>query len=158
MEIIDLTMDEVIDISGEEEVVQDIMNFIEQNLPQFQHLNGYISDDGFVVAPGEGESEVEDHDDDDDEEDVVDDQIHQQIHQQIQQQFQQQQSQQPRGQVHSECSICLENVTEADEGGNVTILPCGHTFHNVCMNGWLLAKPEGECPTCKGTIVGAQNI
>ena len=148
MGMIDLTMDEVLDLSGEEEVVQDIMGFIEQNLHQYHHLNGYIGDDGFVVALGEGESDAEDDDD-------VDDQIHQHIHQQQQQQ---QQQQHPQVQVHSECSICLENVTEADEGGNVTILPCGHTFHNVCMNGWLLAKPEGECPTCKGTIEGAQNI
>ena len=138
MEVIDLTVDEIIDLSGEADVVQDIIDFFQQNLPQHHDLNGYISDDGFVVAPGEGESDSEE--DDDDDMDDVDDQ------------------QQPNGIVHSQCSICLDEVTEADEGGNVTILPCGHTFHNVCMNGWLLAKPEGECPTCKGTIEGSQNI
>lgn len=138
MEIIDLTVDEVIDLSGDLEVVQDIMYLIQQNLPQHQHLNGYTSDDGFVVAPGEGESDAEKEDADD--MDDVDDQ------------------QQPNGHVHSECTICLGEVTEADEGGNVTILPCGHTFHNICMNGWLMAKPDGECPTCKGTIEGAQNM
>ena len=136
-EIVDLTMDEVIDLSGEEEEVQGI------NPPQQHHLNGYISDDGFVVAPGEGESEAEE-DDEEEEEEAEDDDEDEDDEQQVQ--------------VHSECSICLDDVTEDDEGGNVTILPCGHTFHNVCMNGWLLAKPEGECPTCKGTIVGAQNI
>lgn len=144
MEIIDLTVNEVIDLSEESDVVQDIMYFIQQNLPQHQNLNGYVSDDGFVVAPGEGESDAEE-DDMSDMEDVgdmgdMDDQ------------------QQPNGHVHSECTICLDEVTEADEGGNVTILPCGHTFHNLCMNGWLLAKPEGECPTCKGTIEGAHNM
>ena len=141
MEIIDLTVDEIIDLSNDSEVIQDVMYFIQQNLPQHQDLNGYISDDGFVVAPGEGESDAEE-DEDDDMSNMgdMDDQ------------------QQPNGIVHSECSICLDEVTEADEGGNVTILPCGHTFHNLCMNGWLLAKPEGECPTCKGTIEGAQNI
>lgn len=138
MEIIDLTVDDVIDLSGDLDVVQDIMYFIQQNLPQHEHLDGYISDDGFVVAPGEGESDAEEEDVD--HMDDVDAQ------------------QQPNGHVHSECTICLDDVTEADEGGNVTILPCGHTFHNICMNGWLMAKPRGECPTCKGTIRGAQNM
>ena len=142
MEIIDLAMDEVIDLSGEEEAMQDI------NPLQHHHLNGYISDDGFVVAPSEEESDAEEDDESD-----MEDRIH---HLQLLQHHHQQQ--QPQAQVHSECSICLENVTGADEGGNVTILPCGHIFHNVCMNGWLLDKLEGECPTCKGTIEGAQNI
>lgn len=143
MEIIDLTVDEVIDLTGDIEAVQDLMYLIHQNLPQHQELNGYISDDGFVVAPEEGESDAEE--DDEMDHDVVDDN-------------QQQQQQHQNGHVHSDCSICLEGVSEADEGGNVTILQCGHTFHNVCMNEWLLFKPEGECPTCKGTIEGAQNI
>ena len=64
----------------------------------------------------------------------------------------------PRGHVHAECTFCLENVTEGDEGGNVTILVCGHTFHNTCMNRWLLVKPQGECPICKRPVEGAINL
>lgn len=55
-DVIDLTR-EPIDLT--EEGVQDIMDLFQQNQPEHEDLNGYISDDGFVVGPGEGESEVD---------------------------------------------------------------------------------------------------
>lgn len=38
------------------------------------------------------------------------------------------------------CAICFEDMTEA------TKLPCGHMYHETCINGWL--KEKGTCPTC----------
>ena len=164
--IIDLTR-EIIDLT--EEGVQDMMDLIQQNQPQYHHLNGYDSDDGFVVAPGEGESEIDDDEDmangfvlpdfffgDEDEDNLPQDDQDDQSQDDQPQNILQPQQNQPHGYVHSECSICLENVTEGDEGGNVTILTCGHTFHNVCMTSWILFKEE--CPMCKGTIEGAQSM
>ena len=130
MDVIDLTQ-ELIDLS--EEGVGDLLDLIEQNAPQHADLNGYISDDGFVVdpdAPIEYEEESEMGDDEEEEDD--------------------------NGHVHSDCIICLDPVTEEDEGGNVTILMCGHTFHNVCLTNWILVKDS--CPTCSGSIEGAHTI
>jgi len=28
------------------------------------------------------------------------------------------------------------------------LLPCGHRFHTVCVDGWLY-RPDGACPTCR---------
>lgn len=38
------------------------------------------------------------------------------------------------------CSICFEDMMEA------TKLPCGHMYHEKCIDGWL--KEKGTCPTC----------
>lgn len=66
MNVIDLTVDSI-DITGPidltDDGVQDIMDLIEQKQPEHEDLNGYISDDGFVVAPGEGESEIDEDED-----------------------------------------------------------------------------------------------
>ena len=56
MDVIDLTV-ETIDLTNEG--VQDFLDLIEQNKPEHDYLNGYISDDGFVVGPGESESGVD---------------------------------------------------------------------------------------------------
>lgn len=44
------------------------------------------------------------------------------------------------------CSICLESlsVTELKE------LCCGHTFHQLCIEGWTVN--HGTCPICREWI------
>lgn len=46
-----------------------------------------------------------------------------------------------------DCIVCLDAI-DARRGG-VSILPCGHQFHNGCVNNWL--DRAGSCPLCKQT-------
>ena len=46
-----------------------------------------------------------------------------------------------------ECTICLETVNEEEE---VRVLECGHTFHKLCIDKWLIL--QRYCPYCR-TIV-----
>ena len=47
------------------------------------------------------------------------------------------------------CSICLENLAEADAGaGASTSTPCHHTFHTKCLT----AVVRPQCPLCKSDI------
>ena len=41
----------------------------------------------------------------------------------------------------SECSICL---SQFDEGDEISILPCLHKFHKICITQWL--KMSKKCP------------
>ena len=62
----------------------------------------------------------------------------------------------------SECAVCMEKYTEGDV---VKDLPCGHSFHEACIDAWLLGKgrpaPTGPlklpglptCPLCKAVPV-----
>ncbi|CAJ1402998.1 unnamed protein product [Effrenium voratum] len=49
-----------------------------------------------------------------------------------------------RLQVES-CSICLE--TFAENKAPTRLLPCGHTFHSACVDGW--EESKGTCPICR---------
>ena len=40
------------------------------------------------------------------------------------------------------CSICFDNVE------NASVLPCGHYFHQKCINHWLINNRE-NCPNCR---------
>lgn len=47
--------------------------------------------------------------------------------------------------VHiSDCSICLEKIYERQRR---TALPCGHTFHALCVETWL--RQNSTCPLCR---------
>ena len=53
------------------------------------------------------------------------------------------------------CSICLETPTRAEP---VSLLPCGHVFHQICIDQYeksqAIAGQNGiSCPNCKKTIV-----
>ena len=57
-----------------------------------------------------------------------------------------------RKQKRMECSICLEQIYEFGD-----ILPCGHTYHNRCLDKWYYQSVDnGEspcrliCPLCRG--------
>eukprot|EP00933_Yihiella_yeosuensis_P044243 TRINITY_DN39354_c0_g1_i1.p1 TRINITY_DN39354_c0_g1~~TRINITY_DN39354_c0_g1_i1.p1 ORF type:complete len:244 (-),score=41.22 TRINITY_DN39354_c0_g1_i1:167-898(-) len=44
------------------------------------------------------------------------------------------------------CVICMEAL-EAGKSG--CVLPCGHTFHVDCINGWIRSRAKSNCPTCR---------
>lgn len=45
------------------------------------------------------------------------------------------------------CSICLDDYQEGDQ---LRILPCMHTFHTDCIDNWL--PRNSSCPVCKMSI------
>lgn len=47
----------------------------------------------------------------------------------------------------AECSICMDAVELGDQ---VTILPCKHWFHEICITAWL--KEHDTCPHCRKGI------
>ncbi|KAI2635443.1 hypothetical protein GGS21DRAFT_82667 [Xylaria nigripes] len=51
--------------------------------------------------------------------------------------------------MKGECTICIEEVHAGDE---VSVLPCGHWFHEECAGLWL--KQHNSCPVCRATIDG----
>lgn len=46
-----------------------------------------------------------------------------------------------------ECSICMDDV---ELGAEVTVLPCDHWFHHICIKHWL--KEHDTCPHCRKPI------
>mmetsp|Transcript_29866 Transcript_29866/g.75168 ORF Transcript_29866/g.75168 Transcript_29866/m.75168 type:complete len:375 (-) Transcript_29866:450-1574(-) len=44
----------------------------------------------------------------------------------------------------SECTICLADL---ETGEPALRIPCGHLFHEECVNDWL--KKSNECPVCR---------
>ena len=46
--------------------------------------------------------------------------------------------------IHNECSICIDNVLPHN-GGHI---PCGHSFHNKCIEKWITHK-HTTCPNCR---------
>ena len=53
----------------------------------------------------------------------------------------------------TECALCLEEYAEGDL---MRHLSCGHTFHQRCIDVWLLQKLRMQvrtCPMCKGDPV-----
>lgn len=51
------------------------------------------------------------------------------------------------------CSICAEAFTSDQNQGNC-VTPCGHTFHQYCIERWLqtFAGPNGFCPMCRSEV------
>ena len=46
----------------------------------------------------------------------------------------------------NECPICNEQLTQ-----DINVLPCGHRFHNDCIESWLTS--HNSCPLCRRPIV-----
>ncbi|KAM3238909.1 RING-H2 finger protein ATL80 [Capsicum annuum] len=56
------------------------------------------------------------------------------------------------GDGDGECAICLVEYVEGDE---IRVLPnCGHRFHVLCVDTWLLSN--SSCPSCRRTLVVAR--
>lgn len=47
------------------------------------------------------------------------------------------------------CAICWEKMDSARK------LPCGHLFHNGCLQSWMEQEPS--CPTCRLSLTLGQN-
>lgn len=48
-----------------------------------------------------------------------------------------------------ECAICFEPFADGDSCR--FLQGCGHFFHKLCVDEWLIKKPN--CPICRATIV-----
>lgn len=47
-----------------------------------------------------------------------------------------------------DCAVCLEPVQRAK------VLPCGHSYHNLCIMAWFAA--HNTCPMCRCKLIAAQ--
>jgi len=52
------------------------------------------------------------------------------------------------GDEEQECPICLDPFVEGDD---IRLLPCGHIFHQKCVDVWLLEQAH-TCPLCKADM------
>ncbi|KAH0463653.1 hypothetical protein IEQ34_008235 [Dendrobium chrysotoxum] len=63
--------------------------------------------------------------------------------------------QDPRAATAGSCSICLVDYDEKEKEGKdqpLRLLPdCGHLFHAVCLDPWLLQ--HGTCPLCRSSVM-----
>ena len=61
--------------------------------------------------------------------------------------------------TESECTICLEPFSSKDIPckEHACVLPCGHAFHNDCLERWVQHKPQkggsAFCPLCKRRLL-----
>ncbi|KAK0615273.1 hypothetical protein B0T17DRAFT_511048 [Bombardia bombarda] len=46
------------------------------------------------------------------------------------------------------CPVCTDEFDDADD---VRVLPCSHTFHQKCIDPWLL-RLAGTCPVCRADL------
>ena len=51
------------------------------------------------------------------------------------------------------CSTCMESFTARSD---VSMTPCGHTFHTRCITNWL-ERGQSNCPQCR-TSCGVNQI
>ncbi|XP_066108769.1 LOW QUALITY PROTEIN: E3 ubiquitin-protein ligase ZNRF4 [Saccopteryx bilineata] len=47
------------------------------------------------------------------------------------------------------CAICLD---EYEEGEQLKILPCSHTYHCKCIDPWFSQAAQRSCPVCKQSV------
>jgi ankyrin repeat protein len=64
------------------------------------------------------------------------------------------------------CAICTTlknyNITDVNSPYIVHNLPCGHTYHNVCINQWFTQRRNAElaveCPMCRAPANGSNRV
>jgi hypothetical protein len=50
----------------------------------------------------------------------------------------------------SECVVCLRKFHGGEE---IRTLPCGHVFHKICVDKWILDYENMTCPLCRVCLV-----
>lgn len=54
------------------------------------------------------------------------------------------------------CSICNEILGLPGSNGiseDAVMLPCSHTFGNLCISRWLIEAPNHDCPHCRRKMI-----
>lgn len=54
------------------------------------------------------------------------------------------------GDYLSECVVCLRKFHGGEE---IRSLPCGHVFHKLCVDKWILDYEKTTCPLCRVCLV-----
>ena len=60
--------------------------------------------------------------------------------------------------AQSECSVCLsdfvvkEDLPAQKTADEVSILPCKHLFHTLCLSSWIKTSAKRTCPLCRGAF------
>ena len=53
------------------------------------------------------------------------------------------------------CSMCLDDMNQGDQ---VSKLECGHSFHPVCIENWILEYNKQHCPNCRSEVVKENKV
>lgn len=56
--------------------------------------------------------------------------------------------------LNDSCAICLD---EYEEGEQLKILPCSHTYHCRCIDPWFSRATQRSCPVCKQSVAGTED-
>ncbi|CAF1935289.1 unnamed protein product [Rotaria magnacalcarata] len=57
-----------------------------------------------------------------------------------------------------ECAICTEEITDTDTDTNEPVITiCNHVHHKVCLEKWIKASSQTNCPLCRAKLNDSQN-